>query len=145
LEQVFAFFADATNLEALTPKWMKFQILTPEPIPMHRGAKIDYRLRWHGFPMSWQTEIVRWEPPFRFEDLQLKGPYRVWHHTHRFQAAGGGTLLTDDVRYQLPFGWIGKLVHAISVRRNVEQIFAFRQAKIRELFGDGDSRAAVGS
>lgn len=138
---MFAFFGDARNLEDLTPKWMRFQILTPEPIVMGPGTKIEYRLHWHGIPIRWQTEIVRWEPPVRFEDFQLKGPYLLWHHKHRFEPTNGGTQLSDEVRYRLPFGAIGKMVHAISVRKNVEEIFAFRQKKIRELFGDEATEA----
>lgn len=144
LEDVFVFFSDARNLETLTPQWMRFRILTPEPIRMFRGAKIDYRLRWHGLPLRWETEIVNWNPPRQFEDLQRKGPYRLWHHTHRFEAVAGGTRILDEVRYQLPFGVLGRLVHALSVRRNVEEIFAYRQAKIREIFGSDEQRRAEG-
>ena len=139
LDQVFAFFADAGNLELLTPLWLRFQILTPQPIAMAPGALIDYRLHWHGIPMRWRTEITTWQPPHHFEDLQLKGPYRLWHHTHRFQAMDSGTLIHDCVRYALPFGVFGRVVHAFSVRQNVESIFQFREQKVRELFG-GDTR-----
>ena len=142
LEEVFAFFSDAQNLEALTPPWMRFQILTPQPIQMFPGTLIDYKLYWHGVPLRWQTEITRWEPPNYFEDVQLKGPYRLWHHTHTFEAVTGGTRIHDLVRYDLPFDILGRIVHTISVRRNVEEIFAYRQAKIRELFGDDENPAA---
>ena len=138
LEEVFAFFSDARNLEALTPHWMRFQIVTPEPIAMTAGARIDYRLSWHGIPLRWTTEIARWQPPRRFEDVQLKGPYRLWHHTHRFEAAYGGTRITDQVRYALPFGLLGRAIHSLSVRRNVEEIFDYRQEKVRALFGTED-------
>ncbi len=142
LREVFAFFSDAQNLEALTPPWMRFHILTPQPIEMFPGTLIDYRLRWHGIPLRWQTQIARWEPPDHFEDVQLKGPYRLWHHTHRFEAFAGGTRIHDLVRYALPFGILGRMVHALSVRRNVEEIFAYRQAKIREMFGGGEQPTA---
>ena len=135
LDEVFSFFADAANLEALTPNWLTFQILTPQPIAMHAGTLIDYRLRWHAVPLRWKTKILVWEPPYHFEDLQLKGPYKLWHHTHRFEASSGGTRILDHVQYALPFGAIGRAVHAISVRRNVEEIFRYRQEKIRGLFG----------
>ncbi len=139
LDEVFSFFSDAANLEELTPAWLEFSILTPSPIEMKAGAMIDYRLSWHGIPMGWKTEITLWEPPHRFEDLQLKGPYRLWRHTHRFQASGSGTLISDTVRYALPFGPVGRLVHAVSVRRNVEAIFAYRNEKVREMFGGANS------
>ena len=135
LSEVFPFFADAANLQALTPSWLSFQILTPQPIAMHPGTLIDYRLRWHGVPLKWRTEILLWEPPHHFEDLQLKGPYKLWHHNHRFEEVSGGTRILDHVRYALPFGPLGSVVHAISVRRNVEEIFCYRDKKIRELFG----------
>ena len=137
LDRVFAFFSDAENLEALTPEWLRFQILTPLPIAMAAGTLIDYRLRWHGIPLRWRTEITDWQPPYRFQDLQIKGPYQLWHHTHRFQAVDSGTLISDHVRYSLPFGILGRAAYAFSVQRNVERIFEYRQQKVRALFGDG--------
>lgn len=139
LEEVFTFFADAKNLEALTPPWMRFHILTSEPIEIAAGAIIDYRLSGHGIPLLWKTEIVLWESPHKFVDLQVKGPYKLWHHTHQFHASAGGTQILDSVRYMLPFGVLGRLVHAMSVRQNVEEIFEYRHKKISELFG-GDAR-----
>jgi ligand-binding SRPBCC domain-containing protein len=135
LHEVFAFFADARNLETLTPEWLRFEILTPEAINMTVGTVIDYRLRWHGLPLRWKTEITHWEPPNRFEDLQTKGPYQLWRHTHRFEAVGEGTRIGDSVQYALPFGLLGRAVHAVSVRRNVEEIFNYRDKKVRALFG----------
>lgn len=102
---------------------------------MHPGAHIQYRLRWHGFPLRWTTEITRWEPPHGFQDIQLSGPYKLWRHTHGFAEQNGGTQLNDTVEYALPFGPLGSLAHALQVRRNVEQIFDYRQARIREMFG----------
>jgi hypothetical protein len=139
LEEVFSFFSDARNLEILTPEWLRFEILTPPPIEMAVGAKIDYRLHWHGIPLLWKTEITHWEPPFHFEDLQIKGPYKLWHHTHRFKAIEGGTRITDSVRYALPFGILGQIAHAFSVRQNVEDIFKYRDEKVRALFGGGSN------
>ena len=133
-EEVFAFFSDARNLEAITPPWLGFRILTPDPIRIAAGAKLRYRLSLHGMPVSWTTEIRRWEPPFRFIDVQLSGPYRLWHHTHRFEAHEGGTRMTDVVRYRLPFGMIGRAVHALKTRRDVEKFFDFRFKRIGELF-----------
>lgn len=131
--EVFAFFADARNLEALTPAWLKFEILTPAPIEMRPGALIDYRITVRGLPLRWRTEITRWDPPHEFVDVQLRGPYTLWHHTHRFEESEGGTRCWDEVRYR-PRG--GALMHWLFVRRDVERIFQYRQQRLRELFGD---------
>ncbi len=135
LDEVFAFFSDARNLEEITPPWLGFRILTPGPIRIAEGTRIHYRLRLHGIPVRWTTEIRRWNPPFRFVDVQLGGPYRLWHHTHRFEPKGGGTLMTDIVRYRLPFRIIGRVIHLLKVRRDVERIFDYRFRRIREVFG----------
>jgi ligand-binding SRPBCC domain-containing protein len=134
LDEVFAFFCDARNLEDLTPPWLGFRILTPGPISIAAGTEIRYRLGLHGIPVMWTTGIRRWEPPFRFVDVQLCGPYRLWHHTHRFESLGGATLMTDVVRYRLPFGIIGRLMHVIKVRHDVERIFDYRFQRVRERF-----------
>ena len=135
IQQVFAFFSDARNLEALTPSWLKFQILTSGSIAMAPGTKIDYRLRWHGLPLRWTTEIVQWEPPHSFEDIQLSGRHQSWHHIHRFEEITGGTQLTESCTIPcLSVCWAG-FAHALSVRRNVNQIFDYRGEKIRTLPG----------
>ena len=134
LDEVFPFFSDARNLEKLTPPWLGLRILTGGPILIAAGTRIRYRLAWHGLPVTWTTQIRRWDRPFRFIDVQLSGPYRLWHHTHRFEAHAGGTRMTDVVRYRLPFGIIGRAVHALKVRRDVEQIFDYRFQRIKELF-----------
>jgi len=135
LAEVFAFFSNARNLESITPPWLRFEILPGVPDPLTRGAAIRYRLHWHGLPIHWTTQIARWEPPHEFEDLQVTGPYSLWRHVHQFAEEGVGTRLSDTVNYALPFGWIGQLAHALAVRRNIEQIFDFRQTRIREMFG----------
>lgn len=132
LDTTFSFFADAGNLQRLTPPWLDFAILTPQPIPMAAGSLIDYRIRVHGVPVRWRTEITEWHPPFKFVDQQLKGPYRMWHHAHTFHAADGGTLVEDTVHYR-PVG--GALVHELFVRRDLERIFMFRQQEILAAFG----------
>jgi ligand-binding SRPBCC domain-containing protein len=133
-EEVFAFFADAGNLERITPAWLSFRILTPRPIAMGPGTLIEYALRLHRIPVTWLTEIVVWEPGVRFVDQQLAGPYKLWHHTHEFQPDGDGmTRMRDTVRYALPLGPLGSLVHAAVVRRDLERIFDFRFAKVAEL------------
>lgn len=140
LDEVFRFFSEAGNLELLTPQWLRFQILTPLPISMFPGTLINYRLHWHGIPMRWRTEITVWQPPHAFEDVQLKGPYKLWRHIHRFEAVDGGTLILDRVEYLLPFGAVGRMVHAFSVRRNVQSIFEFREQKVEQIFGSGRTR-----
>ena len=128
--EVFPFFADAGNLEAITPPWLGFRVVSPRPIEMREGALIEYRLRLHGLPISWLTRIEEWETDPtrpRFVDVQLSGPYRLWHHTHEFGPhPDGGTLMTDTVRYALPFGPLGSLAHRVLVRRDLERIFDFR-------------------
>jgi len=130
--EVFPFFADARNLEALTPPWLKFEVLTPAPIAMRPGTLIDYRIRVHGLPIRWRTEIVEWQPPHQLVDVQLRGPYTLWHHTHTFMERDGGTLCLDCVRYR-PRG--GTLIDWLFVRRDVERIFQFRQQRMQELLG----------
>lgn len=133
-DEVFPFFADARNLQTITPPWLNFQLLTRMPMEMKVGARIDYQLRVHGFPMRWQSEITSWEPPCRFVDEQRKGPYRQWNHEHLFEERLNGTLCRDNVRYAAPGGW---LVELLFVRRDLERIFAFRSKKLTEIFGDG--------
>jgi ligand-binding SRPBCC domain-containing protein len=131
LSDVFPFFAEARNLETLTPPWLQFEVLTPAPIVMGEGTLIDYRIRVHGIPIRWRTEITEWCPPHRFADRQLRGPYTVWDHTHTFEERDGGTLCKDHVRYR-PRG--GAWVNWLFVRRDVERIFAYRQKRMTELF-----------
>ena len=132
--ELFPFFADAGNLDAITPPWLNFHIVTPRPIEMRPGALIDYQLRVRGLPLRWRTLIKEWQPPFRFVDEQLRGPYRQWLHTHTFEARDGGTLARDVVHYAVPFDFIA---HPLFVRRDIENIFSFRQQALREKFGSG--------
>jgi ligand-binding SRPBCC domain-containing protein len=132
LDEVFAFFSDAANLEALTPPWLRFRILTPKPIAMRQGALIDYGIRVHGIPITWQSEITVWDPPHRFVDVQRRGPYRRWVHTHSFAEVNGGTHVGDSVDFDVPLsfavGWF--------VQRDIEKIFAFRRQALLRRFGD---------
>ena len=134
LEEVFEFFSDARNLEFITPQWLNFQVLTPQPIEIERGTLLDYRLKWHGVPIAWRTKIVGWNPPRSFVDVQLRGPYRLWHHTHAFAAVSGGTQMVDTVNYELPLGFLGSIAHEMGVRRDLERVFDYRMKVIAERF-----------
>lgn len=134
-ETVFPFFGDAGNLEAITPPWLHFEVLTPRPIEMHPGQLIDYRLRLHYVPIRWRTEISAWESPLRFVDRQLKGPYQLWVHEHTFEAHEGGTLVRDRVEYKVPGG---RLMHALLVRRDLERIFSYRRQVLEKEFGSSN-------
>lgn len=131
IEDVFAFFSEAENLEDLTPPLLNFRILSPRPIEMYEGTKIDYRLRIHGIPLRWRSEITVWEPPHRFIDEQLRGPYRKWVHEHRFIPEGEGTRVEDHVEYAV-LG--GTLIQRFFVEPDLKRIFAFRQEKLPGLF-----------
>jgi ligand-binding SRPBCC domain-containing protein len=132
-ERVFEFFADAANLEQITPGWLGFRIVTPRPIEMAPGTLIEYRLRLHRVPVRWLTRIEKWEPGKRFVDVQVEGPYRLWHHTHSFEPHGQGTRVRDRVRYALPLGPLGELAHRLFVRRDLERIFEFRHASVSKV------------
>jgi len=131
-EQVFAFFADALQLETITPPWLHFAVLTPAPIVMSAGTLIDYRLRLHCIPLRWRTRINAWEPPSRFVDEQLRGPYRSWVHTHLFEEIDGGTLCHDLVDYTTPGGG---MIDMLFVRSDLRKIFTYRRAELARRFG----------
>jgi ligand-binding SRPBCC domain-containing protein len=134
LPEVFEFFSRAENLERITPPWMRFRMLTSPPVPMKQGGTIAYALRVRGIPLRWLTEIERWNPPYEFVDVQAKGPYKLWHHTHRFSEVEGGTSIVDIVRYALPFGPLGVLVNRLQVARDLEHIFDYRARRVQALF-----------
>jgi ligand-binding SRPBCC domain-containing protein len=138
IDEVFAFFAEAGNLERITPPELRFEILTPLPVEMRRGTLLEYRLRLFGLPFRWRTRIAAWDPPQGFIDVQLSGPYAVWEHTHVFAATGTGTLVDDHVRYRLPLSPPGDLAYPL-VRRQLARIFSYRQDVVREALLDGRS------
>lgn len=135
IDEVFAFFADAWNLEKITPPWLGFRILFMSTDSIEEGTTIRYRLRLHGIRFYWRTEICEWNPPHCFVDEQTKGPYKRWRHTHRFEAHGSRTKMIDEVQYSLPLGFLGRAVHAVKVRRDVSRIFDYRRQQIDALFG----------
>jgi hypothetical protein len=127
----FAFFADASNLGRLTPEWLNFRMLTPAPVTMRAGLELDYRISIYGVPVPWRSRIDVWEPEVRFVDRQVVGPYRWWHHEHRFIALPTGTLVVDHVKYVPRAGWIS----AAFVRRDLERIFEYRHKALSRIFG----------
>jgi ligand-binding SRPBCC domain-containing protein len=137
LEEAFAFFADAWNLERLTPPWLNFRIRTPRPVVMAEGAELEYEIVLHGLPIPWRTRIDVWEPGVRFVDRQCLGPYRWWRHEHRFERAAGGTRVSDHVEYLPRFRWLTSRL----VDRDVGRIFAFRREALLAIF----AQAASGS
>lgn len=131
--EVFDFFADAANLERITPPELKFHITTPQPFKIKKGALIDYQLKLRGFPVRWQTVISVWNPPFEFVDEALKSPYKQWIHRHTFtELEKTKTLIEDEVKYRLPLEPFGDLAHWF-VRRELDYIFDFRQKKVSEI------------
>jgi len=139
VDEVFDFFSRAENLEKITPAFLRFKVLSRLPVDMKVGAKIDYRMRIHGFPLRWRSWITVWDPPRRFVDEQVRGPYRLWVHNHTFEASPEGTIVSDHVRYQPIGGWI---VDRLLVRRDVQRIFEYREKRLQEIFSDDDSTGA---
>ena len=131
--EVFQFFEQPENLEKITPGSVGFNILTPRPINMKAGTVLDYTIKVLGLPVRWTTLISEYEPPARFADVAIRGPYSFWHHTHTFEEHDGTTVMTDEVRYSLPFGPLGSLVHSLWVNRQLEEIFDYRARVIRDL------------
>jgi ligand-binding SRPBCC domain-containing protein len=135
VDEVFAFYARAGNLELITPPWLSFRVLTPEPLEMRSGTMIDYRLRLHGVPVWWTSRIGEWHENRLFVDRQVRGPYRLWHHRHEFEPLDGATRVRDRVAYALPLGRLGHVAGMPLVRRDLRRIFDYRQAAVARLLG----------
>ena len=137
LEDVFGFFSDARNLSKVTPPSVGFKILTPAPIEMKSGLRLDYQISLRGIPMKWSSEITEWNPPHHFTDIQLTGPYALWEHRHSFKAVHNGTLVTDDVQYAVPMSWFPgvALVEFLFVKPELRRIFSHRRSALRAHFG----------
>ena len=140
-DEAFAFYADAFNLESITPPWLRFRVITPTPIAMDEGTLIDYRLALHGAPVRWRTRIAVWEPPHRFVDIQLRGPFSLWEHTHTFEPDEGGTLIRDIVRYRVPSGPLGRIAERLVVRRDLRRIFDYRHEAVAQIMGSAATRS----
>jgi ligand-binding SRPBCC domain-containing protein len=138
ITETFSFYGDALNLERITPPWLGFVVTTLRPIEMGVGTLIEYRLRLHRVPVRWRTRIEAWEPPHRFVDMQVRGPYSLWEHTHTFEEDGpGATIIRDRVRYSIPFGPLGELADWLLVRRDLKKIFDYRRDAVARELGAG--------
>jgi ligand-binding SRPBCC domain-containing protein len=135
LDEVFGFFSEAANLEAITPPWLGFSLVGSEPVAMGFGTTIEYRLRLHRLPLRWVSRIALWQPGRAFVDVQVRGPYRVWRHRHEFEASGDATIVRDHVDYALPLGPLGELAHKALVERDLARIFDYRHAAVARLLG----------
>jgi ligand-binding SRPBCC domain-containing protein len=134
IDRVFDFFSEAANLNQITPPWLHFKILTKDSIRMEKGTHIDYFLRLHAIPLIWKTQIIEWDPPYHFVDLQLKGPYKYWRHSHRFETKRNGTVMQDSVDYIVPGGFLSPLFHSLFVKKDLDRIFDYREKKLTEIF-----------
>ena len=132
--EVFQFFSDAKNLQKITPPWLDFRVVGMTTPQIGQGTKIDYRLKIRGLPVKWQSEIIVWDPPYRFVDRQVRGPYAAWNHEHRFEERDGGTECTDTIEYFPPGGIVAPLIDRLFVARDVRQIFEFRREQLASIF-----------
>jgi ligand-binding SRPBCC domain-containing protein len=144
-EEVFAFFSDPGNLARITPPWLRFRIHGERPAPMTQGSRIEYRIVWTLVTIRWVTRIVSWNPPAGFVDAQERGPYAKWVHSHAFTPVQNGVRMDDGVEYELPLGPLGRIVHALRVRRQLEEIFDYRERAIGEIFAASPQRGARSS
>tara|TARA_Y100001970_G_scaffold281674_1_gene392961 strand:+ start:629 stop:1099 length:471 start_codon:yes stop_codon:yes gene_type:complete len=134
LDDVFSFFSNPENLSKITPEKLGFNILTPTPIKMKEGQLIDYSIKLLGKKIRWRTMITEYIPKVKFVDQQLKGPYSMWHHTHKFKDVDGKVEMTDEIYYVMPFGLLGRLVNFLFVSRDLNNIFKHRVEIINKIF-----------
>jgi ligand-binding SRPBCC domain-containing protein len=134
LKGVFLFFSKAENLQRITPPWLQFKILSPLPITIEQDTLIDYQIRLYGFPIRWRTKITSWEPPHRFVDTQIKGPYTLWIHEHRFEQTDGHVTIYDHIDYKIPGGIVSPILNKFFVKADIEKIFNHRQNVIQQIF-----------
>lgn len=144
LTEVFSFYADPRNLARLTPPWLGFRLVSAGELRMREGLRIEYTIRAFGIRRRWTSEITAWQPPVRFVDEQVRGPYRLWRHLHEFWQVEGGTEIVDVVMYQLPLGPVGWLAHRLAIRRQLEEIFDYRARAVAELFGPAGTDRTAG-
>ncbi len=136
--KVFQFFCDVKNLQRITPPGLNFKILTPLQVEILDGTMIDYQMSLFKIPFLWRSKISLWNPPFEFMDTQLKGPYNMWEHTHRFYEENGKTTIEDNVIYRLPLWPVGEVAYPV-VRAQLNRIFDYRLATIKQIFLSGNS------
>ena len=141
IEEVFQFFSKPENLSVITPAKLGFKILSPNPIKMGVGRLIDYNIYLMGIPIHWKTLITDYEPPNMFVDQQIKGPYAMWHHTHTFHKVKGGVEIKDRVVYSIPFGFLGRLLNYLWIKRDLNNIFLHRKKVIDKLFENNDYKS----
>ena len=135
-ERTWDFFSRAENLPLITPPWLGFTITNVSQLQIQADSTLDYTLRWMGLPVKWRTKIIDWSPPRQFIDLQIRGPYTLWHHQHRFTPAeDGGTICEDRVIYRLPGPLVGRVIHALIVKKQLLEIFNFRRQVIGQHLG----------
>ena len=137
VSDVFDFFSKPENLSLITPSRLKFDIITPTPLEMKDGQLIDYSLKiMYVIKLHWRTLITHFEKPVKFIDQQIKGPYSLWHHTHKFKKIDGGTLIIDELRYAIPFGFIGRLIHFLYIKHDIKSIFEYRHKNLDKIFSE---------
>ncbi len=141
IEEVFQFFSKPENLSVITPAKLGFKILSPNPVKMEVGRLIDYNIYLMGIPIHWRTLITDYEPPNMFVDQQIKGPYAMWHHTHTFHKVKGGVEIKDRVVYSIPFGFLGRLLNYLWIKRDLNNIFLHRKKVIDKLFENNDYKS----
>lgn len=136
IQKAWDFFSSAKNLAIITPPEMQFNILTKfDDAEIYEGMLIEYKLKpLLGIPVYWKTEICKVDKPYLFTDKELKGPYKIWEHTHTFIEKENGVLMKDQVKYELPFGILGQIAHTLLVRKKIENIFKYREKVLKKLF-----------